>query len=264
MRSSHKTPGPVFPQALALAVLLAVASFTALGAGRQGRHAPEDWPPSVAEHAYGRVLFDRLEHAEGDEEDTLSWEIEAWYGGDYNRLWVETEGEDVTSGGEGGEIENLDVLYSRLVAPYWDVQAGVGYQGIYGTDADEDRGFAVLGVQGLAPHWFEVDANLRVSDEGDVSADFEAEYDLLLTQRLILQPRFETSVAAGEVEEFGVGEGFNFVKLGLRLRYEIKRELAPYIGVSWNRKLGDTADLAEAEGEDDADTAVVVGVRMWF
>ena len=135
---------------------------------------------------------------------------------------------------------------------------------LYGSGQDQDRFWAVVGLQGLAPYWFEVDANLRVSEDGDVSADLEAEYDLLLTQRLILQPRFEIDFAAQEVEEFGVGRGFNSVTLGLRLRYEVRRQFAPYIGLSWTRKLGDTADLARDEGENTDDLAVVGGLRFWF
>lgn len=224
-----------------------------------------DWPaPMHDDHRFAKLLIDRLEYAAGDEEDTLNWEAQFWYGGDYQRLWIETEGEDVVSGGEGGHVEKFDVLYSRLIAPYWDVQTGVGYETTYGPGPDRDRASALIGLQGLAPYWFEVDANLRVSEDGDLSAEFEAEYDWLFTQRLVLQPRFATSYAFDEVAEFGVGKGLNSVRLGLRLRYEIKREFAPYIGVTWSEQFGDTADLAEAEGEETDSTALVAGVRMWF
>lgn len=221
-------------------------------------------PPIQDDSKYAKLLFDRLEYAWGEDEDEIAWDAQFWYGGDYNRLWIETEGEDVASGGEGGAIENFDIQYSRLIAPYWDFQAGLGYQREYGPGPDEERFSAVVGIQGLAPYFFEVDANLRVSEDGDLSADLEAEYDLLLTQRLVLQPRLETSVAFSDVEEFGVGSGINGVQLGLRLRYEITRELAPYLGVTWSRLLGNTADLAEDEGEDIENTAVVAGVRVWF
>ncbi len=116
---------------------------------------------------YSKLLIDRLEYASGNnDEDTINWDAQFWYGGDYNRLYIETEGEDVASGGQGGEIENFDVLYSRLISPYWDFQAGAGYQRLYGPGPDQERSFAMLGFQGLAPYWFEVDANLRVSDDG--------------------------------------------------------------------------------------------------
>lgn len=231
-------------------------------------HAQEpqpDWPaPMHDDQRFAKLLIDRLEYAAGDDEDTLNWDVQFWYGGDYQRLWIEAEGEDVVSGGGGGHVEKFDVLYSRLIAPNWDVQAGVGYEATYGSGPDRERASAVIGLQGLAPYWFEVDANLRVSEDGDVSAGLEAEYDWLLTQRLVLQPRFVTSYAFDEVEEFGVGEGLNSVRLGLRLRYEIRREFAPYIGVTWSEQYGDTADLAEAAGEDTDRTAFVAGVRMWF
>lgn len=249
---------------ITVSVVLATATFSA-GAQAEMKPKKPGWPIPVHDSTtYSKLMIDRLEYAWADEEDTVNWEGQYWYGGDYNRLYIEGEGEDVVSGGEGGEIETLDVLYSRMIAPFWDVQMGAGYQREYGPGPDKERSFAVVGIQGLAPYWFEIDANLRLSDDGDASADLEAEYDCLLTQRTILQGRFETAYAASEVERFGVGQGMNNVKLGLRLRYEIKREFAPYIGVSWNKKLGDTADLAEAEGEDSEISSVVAGVRMWF
>lgn len=249
--------------ALSLAGLVAVAPV--LAGAQESPPAKEDWPSPVPDRQwFGQVLFDFLEYRAGEDEDTFTWEVEAWYGGDYHRLWIDTEGEQVVSGGEGGEIENVDVFYSRLIAPFWDLQAGASYQRQYGPGPDRDRFSGVLALQGLAPYWFEVDTKLRVSEDGDVSVSLEAEYELLLTQRLILQPRFETEVAAQEVEAFGVGEGFNVVELGLRLRYEIRREFAPYIGVSWTRRLGDTADLAREEGEQVDDLMFVAGIRAWF
>jgi len=245
--------------------LLALTVSNLANAAGTGVNAKPDWPLPIHDDAvYAQLLVNRLEYAWGDSEDTTIWDAQLWYGGDYNRLYIATEGEDVASGGNGGEIENFDVLYSRLVSPYWEIQAGAGYQRAYGPGEDQERSFAVLGILGLAPYWFEVNANLRLSDDGDVSADLEAEYDWLFSQRLILQGRFETAYAADEVQRFGIGQGLNNINLGLRLRYEIKREFAPYIGISWNRRLGDTADFARAEGGDAETTAVVAGVRMWF
>jgi len=244
--------------AFALTLSLAGAAST-VAAQEQG-----EWPSPVHDDInIGLLMFDRLEYAWGEDEDAVQWDVQGWYGGDYNRVWVKTEGEDIAAGGEGGEAE-AQVLYSRLIAPYWEVQAGVGYQSLYGPGPDEDRTFGVVGFEGLAPYWFEVNPALRVSEDGDVSATLEAEYDLLLTQRMILQPRFSTAIAAREVPEFGVGEGFNRVGVGLRLRYEIKREFAPYVGISWRQLLGDTADMATDEGEDKTRSAVVAGIRMWF
>lgn len=223
------------------------------------------WPIPVHDNTmYSKLMIDRLEYAWGDEEDTVNWEGQYWYGGDYNRLKIKAEGEDIASGGEGGSIEQFDVLYSRLIASYWDMHMGLGYQREYGPGPDQERGFAVFGFQGLAPYWFEIDANLRVSDNGDASADLETEYDWMLSQRTILQGRFETAYSVADVPEFGIGKGFSNAKFGLRLRYEFKREFAPYVGVTWNKFLGDTADLRKAEGEDTESTAIVAGVRMWF
>lgn len=251
-----------------LSGVLVLAGFAAGGpvlAAGTGPRAQPDWPLPIHDDAtYGQVLFDRFEYQAGDDEDVVLWDAQAWYGGDVNRLWIETEGEDIASGGNGGEVENFDVQYSRRIAPFWDLQAGVGYQTTYGPGPDSDRTSAILGVQGLAPYWFEVDANLRISEDGDASADLEAEYDWLLTQRWVLQARGETSYAFDEVEEFGVGEGLNGLTLGLRLRYHFTREIAPYLGVTWSDRFGDTADLVEAEGEDTESSAFVAGVRWWF
>ncbi len=242
----------------------ALLLFPFLSAAADQERDKEGWPSPVHDDiAVGSVLFDRLEYAWGDDEDAINWDVQGWYGGDYNRLWVKTEGEDVRSGGDGGEAE-LELLYSRMISPFWDLQAGLGQQRIYGPGPDHDRAYATVGLQGLAPYYFEMDPSLRVSEEGDVSASLEAEYELLFTQRLILQPRFATAYAVDEVEEFSVGKGFNFVQAGLRLRYEFAREFAPYIGVSWRKSLGDTADFIEAEGEDVEHTSMVAGIRMWF
>ena len=153
---------------------------------------------------------------------------------------------------------------SRLISPFFYFQVGGRYQRVSDNRSDHSRGFGVLGVQGLAPYWFDIEPALFISQDGDVSARLEAEYELLLTQRLIAQPRLEVNVAAQEVKKFGVGKGFNDVELGLRLRYEIRRQFAPYIGVSWTRLLGDTVDLARQEGSQVDNLAFVVGVRIWY
>lgn len=229
-----------------------------------GMAAEPGWPEPVEDNpVLGLLLVDQLEYRNGDGPDTLNWDAQGWVGTDYNRLWLRTEGKDRRSGTSGGKWE-AQALYSRLVAPFWDFQAGLRYDRLYGSGQDRDRGFAVIGFEGLAPYWFEVTPALFVSQDGDVSARFSATYDLLFTQRLILQPRFEVNAAAQRVEEFDVGRGINDVGLGLRLRYEIKREFAPYIGVSWTRKLGDTADMARSEGGETSDFAVVAGLRFWF
>lgn len=262
LQDDFRLPRARAATALALGLLMAGAPAWAAGTGLQ---AQPGWPlPIHDDTRYASLMLDRLEYRENDSEDVLLWDAQFWYGGDIDRLWIETEGEDVVSGGAGGELENFDVQFSHRFAPFWDLQAGLGYQRAYGSGSDKDRASALVGVQGLAPYWFEIDANLRLSEDGDLSADLEAEYDWLLTQRLILQPRFETSYAFDEVREFGIGEGLNGVTAGLRLRYEIRREFAPYVGVTWFRRFGDSADLARAGGADVDAAAVVAGVRFWW
>jgi copper resistance protein B len=209
------------------------------------------------------LLVDQLEYRVSEGPDTLHWDIQGRIGGDYHRLWIKTEGDQQVSKESGGEAE-VQLLYSRLISPYFDLQAGVRHDQVYGSGPDRSRSFAVLGLQGLAPYWFEIDISLFVSEDGDLSARFTGEYDLPLTQRLVLQPRVETELAVQEVEAFDVGQGFNEIELGVRLRYEIRREFAPYVGLSWTRLIGETAGIARTKGEDTENLAVMVGVRMWF
>lgn len=205
-----------------------------------------------------RVLIDQLEARIDDGRDGYLWNAQGWYGDDIDRLWIKTEGEGRF--GEKTEEAEVQALWSRAITPWFDFQVGLRYD----FRPDPERGHLVVGVQGLVPYEFEVEAAAFVSDEGDVSARFEAEYDLLITQRLILQPRAEVNLAAQEVRELGVGNGVNDVELGLRLRYEFAREFAPYLGVHWERKLGETADFARDEGESVDDVYFVTGVRVWF
>ena len=186
--------------------------------------------------------------------DTLSWNVRGWAGGDYNRLWFKTQGDD---GIDGSEVQ---LRYSRLVTPFWDLAAGARYD----VEPDPSRAYGVFALHGLAPYLYEVDADLFVSEEGDVSARLEVEYPILITQRLILQPSFELDFAVQEVEELRIGPGLSQVELGLRLRNEIVRELAPYIGFVWERKVGRTADLARSDGEAFDTPAFVAGIRFWF
>ena len=162
-----------------------------------------------------------------------------------------------------GDFE-VQALYSRLLTPYWDIQAGVRYDRQLGPGPNLQRAHLVIGFEGLAPYWWEMEPVLFISEDGDVSARVGASYDLLLTQRLILQPQVEVNLAASTVEEWGVGSGLGDVSVDLRLRYEIRRGFAPYLGVSWFQRFGATADLARNEGADVAELAILGGVRIWF
>lgn len=244
---------------LALALAVGASPAYAVGAGEM----PIDWQHVHEDsHPFGYALIDRLEYRDDEGPNHLLWDAQGWYGGDYDRLWLKTEGELPVSD-SNGEVE-VQALYGRLVAPYWDLQAGLRYDRAFGSGPDRDRVFGVLGVQGLAPYRFETDAALFVSEDGDVSLRAELEYELLLTQRLILQPRVEINAAAQDVKAWGVGSGLNDLQLGLRLRYEIRREFAPYVGVEWVKKFGNTADFVRADGQDTGNLALLAGLRMWF
>ncbi len=248
------TPSPL--NCFLLGSLLAVFNTLAFA-------AEPGWPEPVEDNLpLGMIIADQFEYRDNNGADTFRWDMQAWYGTDTNKLWVKFEGDDQASTNSGG-LE-LQTLYSRMVAPFWDFQVGARYDQLYGSGPDQNRSFAVLGFQGLAPYRFEVEPALFISEDGDVSARLVGTYEMLFSQRLILQPRFETNIAASSVPKFGVGSGLNDVQLGLRLRYEFRREFAPYIGMSWKRQYGNTADLTRAEGGDVENLAFVAGLRFWF
>ena len=233
--------------------------------------ADEYWNPAAMakarravqkEHGASKTFFiqgDRLEYRTNGDEPLFLWDAQGWWGGDRNKIWLKTEGE-YSFDEDAFEEAEVQALWSRAISTFFDVQAGVRHDFLPG----DDRTYGVVGVQGLAPYWFEVDAALFVSDDGDVSARIEAEYELLLTQRLILQPRTELTFAAQDVAEYGVGSGLSSAELGARLRYEIKREFAPYIGIDWTRSVGTTADFVRADGHDPSGVSFVAGLRLWF
>lgn len=247
---------------LLVGLCLAVGSNGALADTPDG--APVDWPEPVPDSEL-RWFFraEQLEYRFSDVDDVVQWDVEGWLGGDYNRVWFTSEGDTRTTGPSGG-IAELQLLYGRAISPFWNLQLGVRQDLIFGAGPNRERTFGVIGFTGLAPQWFEVVPALFVSDDGDVSVRVEATYDLFLTQRIVAQPRLEFDAAFSDAEKFGVKSGPNDLELGLRLRYEIRREIAPYLGVSWSRKLGNTADLARDEGEEVDALSFVLGVRFWF
>lgn len=204
------------------------------------------------------VEVEQLEYRSRDGTDSLNWDMQAWVGGDYHKLWFKTEGEAPV--GERVEEAEFQLLYSRLVSDFFDLQVGLRQD----LKPEPERTFAVLGLHGLAKYFVETDLAAFVSHEGEVSFRAKGEIDLRLTQRLVLQPMAEINLAVQSVEERHVGSGFNDVELGLRLRYEIAREFAPYIGIHWERKLGETADLVRNDGERVDSFAIVAGLRFWF
>lgn len=222
------------------------------------------WPSPTADDAsYSFVLLDLLEYREGAGAGSSRWDGFGWFGGDYDRIWVKSEGTQSLRSGGGGEAE-AQLLYGRLVTPYFDLQAGARFATRWGNGPNRSRGYAVLGLQGLSPYRFEIEPALFVSNRGQISGRLNASYDQLLTQRLVLQPRIDTSFAIQKDVAFGVGSGLTDVELGLRARYELRREFAPYIGIAHRRSLGRTRRILQAEGERTRQTSIVAGVRAWF
>ena len=192
------------------------------------------------------------------------WDFVGWFGGDYNRLWIKTEGRQDLSDGNRGEGD-LQLLYGRLIAPFWDLQLGVRAKSNLGSGfKNNTRTYAVIGLQGLAPGNFDVEPAIYISDRGEVSAELTVSADLYLTQRLVLQPRFQGEVSAQGDDRFGTGSGVTETDIGLRLRYEIRREIAPHIGVSWLKKYGETARISHQQGESSDAVALVFGLRLWW
>ncbi|SDJ98484.1 copper resistance protein B [Pseudomonas delhiensis] len=229
-----------------------VACLAALGLALPVEGAEMDDMP------LGSLLLQRLESRFHGNAASLAWEAQGWYGTDYRKLRLKAEGER-DAGGPTTDNE-VQLLYQRLVADFWDLQAGVRHDDQPGPS----RSYAVLGVQGLAPQWFEVDANLFLSERGDPSLRLESEYELLLSQRLVLQPSLEYNLALADDRATGVGAGGSELELGLRLRYEVRREFAPYVGYQWSKSYGRNGDIARAEGEKDEEGYWVAGIRLWF
>lgn len=203
------------------------------------------------------VLFDQLEWTAGGGASGLDWDNKGWVGGDRNRLWFRAEGET-----EEGRLEESEahVFYGRAFAKWWDVVAGVRQD----LRPGPAQTWAAVGLQGLAPYWFEVEATAYLGASGRTHVRFETEYELLLTNRLVLQPLLEVEIYGKSDPERGIGGGLSTADVGLRLRYEFRRELAPYIGVVWNRSFFGTADRAKAAGRETSGTRLALGIRLWL
>ena len=205
-----------------------------------------------------QVMVNLAEAQFGKGPTAFEWDAEGWYGGDIDRLWVKSEGE----GAFGSSIEKVEVqaLYSKAVGPYFNLQGGVRYD----VKPNPSRVYAVAGFEGLAPSFFDVEGALFLSNKGELMARLEGSYDQRITQRLILQPRAEVNFAAQNTRAIGVGKGLSDAEFGLRLRYDIRREFAPYVGVQYRRAFGDTRRFLRDEGERTGGWSLLTGVRMWF
>lgn len=200
--------------------------------------------------------FNKLEwHDAGDHE--YAWKTTGWLGRDLHKLWIKTEGKR-----EAGELEKVELqfLYSRPISPYWDLQTGFHHD----IEPAFGRNWFAIGVNGVAPYFVHVDAALFVGEAGRTAFRFDAEYELMLTQRLILVPEIESNFYGRDDRANRLGAGLSDIEVGLRLRYEIRRELAPYIGVTWERRFGSSADFARADGKPVSDSHFVAGLTFWF
>ena len=237
------------------AVVLAASTAQAQGQDPAGS-------PMAHDMSWGRttfVLTEVLELAPDAPGRPLMFDVIGWTGGASRRVWFKLDGESATQG--AGVDGDLQVLYGRLVSPWWDAQIGVRADFIVPHGTRSVRAGAVVGVQGLAPGWFEVEPSLFLTTDGKLSLNMTASYDLYLTQRLVLQPRVETSLAAQDDVDFGIGQGVGPTNFGLRTRYEFAREFAPYAGVVWERRYGRTAELA---GDRGGEPMLVAGLRLWW
>jgi copper resistance protein B len=204
-----------------------------------------------------RVMIDQLEWRDSDGADPYALEAQAWIGKDLHKLWLKADVERIDGETEEAEIQ---ALYSRAIAPFWDVQVGVRQD----LKPTPDREWGVIGIQGLAPYFFEVDAALFIGDSGDTAARLSAEYEWMFTQKVVLSPEISVNFYGQNDMQRLTGSGLSDAQAGLRLRYEIRREFAPYVGVNWKKSFGNTADFVRDHGESTSDTQWVVGVRAWF
>lgn len=203
------------------------------------------------------VLFDQLEWQDDGLTSGVNWDTKTWVGTDSNRVWIRSEGTSFDGALEDAEAH---AFYGRSFARWWDVVAGVRQD----VRPGPAQTWAAIGIQGLAPQWFEIEATAYIGESAATAARLEAEYELLLTNRVILQPLIELNLFGKALPERGIGAGLSTVEVGLRLRYEVRREVAPYIGVVWHRKCFGTADQAQAAGDSIGGWSAAAGLRMWF
>lgn len=215
-------------------------------------------PPRMGDREnFGALLIDRLESVSTRDTSSAAYDLYGWFGGMYDRAVLKSEGD-----ADDGRVSDArtELMWGHAVATYWDTQLGVRYD----SGVDPGRGWLAFGIQGLAPYWFDVEATAYLGDAGRSAARVAVTYDLLLTQKLILQPRFEANLYGKPDAERELGAGLSNLAAGVRLRYEIRRGFAPYVGVEWEGKYGGTADFARAAGSDPEQTRYVAGLRFWY
>jgi len=218
---------------------------------------PGAMQPVMDQGSYAHAIFDQLEGRWNGSNTEFRWEGQGWAGTDYNKLWIKSEGTLSKGAVDDGQDQ---FLYSRAITTYFDLQGGLRSD----IDSRPTRNWAAFGIQGLAPYFFDLEVTGFVSGEGHLAAKLEASYDVLMTQRLILQPQIELNVYSKADPARLVGAGFSDIDTGLRLRYEFSRKFAPYLGVVYQGKFGQTAIFARQAGESTGDFRFVFGIRAWF
>ena len=203
------------------------------------------------------LMLDQIETRDAGGDNTLSWDGAGWLGKDLRKIWFKTDGERTAGITDSAEVQ---FLYSTAIGRYWDFQLGIRHD----FKPSPSRSWAAIGFKGLAPYFFDIDAAAFIGESGRTALRFEAEYDLLITQRLILAPDIEINIYGQNDADIGIGSGLSDIEAGLRLRYEIRRQFAPYIGVNWSKLFGNTADFARTAGRDTSETQLVIGLRAWF
>jgi copper resistance protein B len=206
---------------------------------------------------FGKVLIDQLEYVHGTDAEGIALDAQTYFGGDANKLWFKLDGEH-----SAGHLHDTrtELLWDHATSAFWDTQLGMRHD--FGDGPG--RTWAAFGTQGLSPYWFDIEATAYVGQSGRTAGRVEAEYDVMLTQRLIFTPDLEINAYGKTDAARRIGAGLSNFELGLRLRYEISRQFAPYVGFDWNRRVGKTADLMRQAGEPAFDHAIVAGVRVWF
>lgn len=239
-------------------VLLAAWAFAPAA---NAEDAPSHWP-MVHEHEdplLTKFMLDRFEWRDANTTDSFYWEAQAWIGHDLNKLWLKTEGARSNGTTEDADVE---AYYSRAVAAFWDAQVGLRHD--FSTSEQPARDWFGAGFKGLAPYLFEVDATAYLGDAGRSALRFKAEYDLWLTQKWVFMPEVELNAYGKDDPERNIGSGLSDASLSLRVRYDIRREFAPYLGVQWSQKYSGTADYARAAGEPVSETVLLAGIRAWW
>lgn len=250
-----KVAGPALPEGVTLDAMLDTAALA----------PPESWPEPI--HDDPVIVYTQLELLEyrlsDHGSDELGWDTQGWIGTDGHRFWWKSEGEWTFEGPDEGDAD-VQALYACPLTAFWYFQVGARYDVAWSPQDTDGRFSGVLGVQGIAPYEVDVEPSLYITQDADVLFELKASFDIDLTQRLVLQPRLDLDVSAQDILERNVAAGINDIALSLRLRYEIRRELAPYIGVRWDALLGETANLAQQAGDRTSNTQLVMGVRIAF